>query len=168
MDSTTRQDTLEKVSIDLLSIPPLIFRQIRRKVIKTTLGELKGGITMHQFEIISLLEREGELHIAEIGDRLHIARAQMTQLIDKLVQLRLVERRTDLADRRTTIVNLSDYGRDVWKEHKAGGIHAVKETVAQFPDEDLQALSDTLGKLQDILSRLPQARPEAVEAKHER
>jgi DNA-binding MarR family transcriptional regulator len=154
MDSKARQDTLEKVSIDLLSIPPLIFRQIRRKVIKTTLSDLKGGITLHQLEIIRLLENEGSLHIAEIGDRLHIARAQMTKLIDKLVRLRLVERQTDMTDRRTTIVTLSAYGRAAWKEHKAGVIHAVRETVAQLPDEDLQALSNTLGRLQEILSRL--------------
>jgi len=154
MDLKARQDTLEKVSIDLLSIPPLIFRQIRRKVIKTTFADLKGGITLHQFEIIRLLEQEGELHIAEIGDRLHIARAQMTQLIDRLVRLSLVERQTDLTDRRTTIVTLSRYGRAVWKEHKAGVMHAVQEAVSQLPDEDLRTLSDTLEKLQDILSRL--------------
>jgi len=98
MDLKARQDTLEKVSIDLLSIPPLIFRQIRRKVIKTTFADLKGGITLHQFEIIRLLEQEGELHIAEIGDRLHIARAQMTQLIDRLV--RLAGGKTDRLDRQ--------------------------------------------------------------------
>ncbi|MFU8795670.1 MAG: MarR family winged helix-turn-helix transcriptional regulator [Dehalococcoidia bacterium] len=154
MDSKARQDTLEKVSIDLLSIPPLIFRQIRRKVIKTTLSDLKGGITLHQFEIIRLLENEGNLHIAEIGDRLHIARAQMTQLIDKLARLRLVERHADMTDRRTTIVTLSGHGKSVWKEHKASVMHAVQETVSQLPDEDLRSLSDTLEKLQEILSRL--------------
>lgn len=154
MDLKARQDTLEKVSIDLLSIPPLISRQIRRKVIKTTFGDLKGGITLHQFEIIRLLEQEGSLHIAEIGDRLHIARAQMTQLIDRLVRLKLVERQTDLTDRRTTIVTLSRYGRAVWREHKSGVMRAVQEAVSQLPDEDLRTLSDTLEKLQDILSRL--------------
>ncbi len=154
MDSKARRDTLAKVSIDLLSIPPLIFRQIRRKVIKTTFGDLKGGVTLHQFEIIRLLENEGGLHIAEIGDRLHIARAQMTHLIDKLVQLKLVERQSDLTDRRTTIITLSSYGRAVWKEHKASVMHAVQETMAQLQDEDLRALSDTLEKLQEILSRL--------------
>lgn len=154
MDLKARQATLEKVSIDLLSIPPLISRQIRRKVTKTTFGDLKGGITLHQFEIIRLLEQEGSLHIAEIGDGLHIARAQMTQLIDRLVRLKLVERETDLTDRRTTTVTLSSYGRAVWKEHKSGVMHAVQEAVSQLPDDDLRTLSDTLEKLQDILSRL--------------
>ncbi|MBE0431101.1 MAG: MarR family transcriptional regulator, partial [Dehalococcoidia bacterium] len=82
---TARKDILEQTAIDLLSIPPLVFRQIRRKLIKTTLAGLDAGITLHHVEIIRLLEKEGELHVAEIGDRLQIARAQMTALVDKLV-----------------------------------------------------------------------------------
>lgn len=149
-----REGILERVAIDLLSIPPLIFRQIRRKLIKTTLADIDAGITPHHFEIIRLLEKEGKLHVAEIGDRLQIARAQMTALIDKLVYLKLVERRTDVADRRTAIITLSTYGKEVWKEHRASIMDAIQETMGQLSDEDLKDLSDTLRKLQDILSKL--------------
>ena len=151
---TVRQDSLEKATTDLLSIPPLIFRKIRRKLIKTTLADVDAGITLHHFEIIRFLEKEGELHVTEIGDRLHIARAQMTQLIDKLVCLKLVARRTDVADRRTAIITLSDYGKAVLKEHKTSMMNAVRETMGQLSDQDLRDLSDTLRKLQDVLSKL--------------
>jgi len=151
---TARQDILERAATDLLSIPPLIFRQIRRKLIKTTLVDVDAGITPHHFEIIRLLDKEGELHAAEIGDRLQIARAQMTQLIDRLVCLKLVERRTDEADRRISLITLSDYGKAVLKEHKTSVMNAVRETMGQLSDQDLRDLSDTLKRLQDILSKL--------------
>ena len=149
-----RRDILERVAIDLLSIPPLIFRQIRRNLIKTTLAGIDAGITPHHFEIIRLLEKEGKLHVAEIGDRLQIARAQMTKLIDKLVDLKLVERRTDVADRRTATITLSTHGKAVLEEHKTSIMNAIRETMKQLSDEDLKDLSDTLRKLQDTLSRL--------------
>ena len=149
-----RKDILERVAIDLLSIPPLIFRQIRRNLIKTTLAGIDAGITPHHFEIIRLLEKEGKLHVAEIGDRLQIARAQMTKLIDKLVDLKLVERRTDVADRRTATITLSTHGKAVLEEHKTSIMNAIRETMKQLSDEDLKDLSDTLRKLQDTLSKL--------------
>ena len=149
-----REDILEKAAIDLSSIPPLIFREIRRKLIKTTLADVDAGITPHHFEIIRLLDKEGKLHVAEIGDRLHIARAQMTKLIDKLVYLKFVERQTDVADRRTTTIVLSTYGKAVLREHKTSVMNAIRESMGQLSDEDLRDLSDTLRRLQDILSKL--------------
>jgi DNA-binding MarR family transcriptional regulator len=149
-----REDILEKVATDLLSITPLIFREIRRKLIKTTLADIDAGITPHHFEIIRLLEKEGKLHVAEIGDRLQIARAQMTKLIDKLVDLKLVERQTDVADRRIAIITLSTHGKAVLEEHKTSIMNAIRETMGQLSVEDLKDLSDTLRKLQDTLSKL--------------
>ena len=149
-----RDDILERAATDLLSIPPLIFRKVRTKLVKTTLADVDAGITPHHFEIIRLLDREGKLHVAEIGDRLHIARAQMTKLIDKLVYLKFVERQTDVADRRTTTIVLSTYGKAVLREHKTSVMNAIRESMGQLSDEDLRDLSDTLRRLQDILSKL--------------
>lgn len=147
-------DILERAATDLLSIPPLIFRKVRTKLVKTTLADVDAGITPHHFEIIRLLDKEGKLHVAEIGDRLHIARAQMTRLIDKLVYLKFVERQTDVADRRTTTIVLSTYGQAVLREHKTSVMNAIRESMGQLSDEDLRDLSDTLRRLQDILSKL--------------
>jgi len=128
-----REDILEKVTTDLLSIPPLIFREIRRKLIKTTLTDIDAGITPHHFE--------------------------MTKLIDKLVDLELVERQTDVADRRTSIITLSPRGKAVLEEHRASLMNAIRETMGQLSDQDLKDLSDTLRRLQDILSKLHQGTP---------
>ncbi|MFC1902424.1 MarR family winged helix-turn-helix transcriptional regulator, partial [Chloroflexota bacterium] len=142
------------VAVDLLSISPLIFRGVRRKLLKTTLADIHLSITPLHFEIISLLEAEGTLHVAEIGERLQIARAQMTQLLDKLVDLHIVTREMDTADRRTLNITLTGQGRDMFAEHKNSITSAVRETMSRLTDEDLDDLSDSLRKLRDILSKL--------------
>jgi len=149
-----RSDILEKVTVDLLSILPLIFRGIRRKLIKTTLADIDVSITPHHFEIIRLLKGEGTLHVAEIGERLQIAKAQMTQLIDKLVDLNMVERKMDIADRRTINITLTGHGRLVLEEHRNRFMNVMQEAMSSLTNEELADLSDSLRKIRDILSKL--------------
>ena len=149
-----QRDNLEKVALDLLSIPPLIFRGIRKKVIKSALADINVDITPLHFEIMTLLEEAGTLHVAEIGERLQIARAQMTHLIDKLVDLNIVERKMDIADRRIINITLTDRGRVFLKEHKNRIVRTTIETMCQLTDEELKDLANTLRKLRDILSKL--------------
>jgi MarR family transcriptional regulator, 2-MHQ and catechol-resistance regulon repressor len=145
---------LEEVAVDLLSIPPLIFRGVRRKLIKTVLANFDVDITPLHFEIIALLQETGTLHVAEIGEKLQIAKAQMTHLIDKLVDLNIVERKMDVADRRITNISLTDQGSVFFQEHKKRLISTTMETMSCLTDEELEDLSNMLRKLRDILSRL--------------
>ena len=154
MDSTARGEILERVATDLLSIPPLIFREIRRKLVKTALADIDVDITPLHFEILRLLEKEGKLHVAEIGEKLHVAKAQMTRLIDKLANLNLVERRADTVDRRTINITLSGQGRAFLAEHKDRLVHTAMETMSRLTDEELEDLANTLKKLGDMLSKL--------------
>jgi DNA-binding MarR family transcriptional regulator len=149
-----RSDILEGVAVDLLSIPPLIFRGIQRKLIKTTLADIDVNITPHHFEIMILLKEEGTLHVAEIGERLQIAKAQMTQLIDRLVNFNMVERKMDIADRRTINITLTEQGRRFLEERRNNIMSAIRETLSRLTDEELEDLSDSLRKLRDILSKL--------------
>ena len=78
----------------------------------------------------------------------------MTQLVDKLVDMNIVERETDRADRRTYNITLTESGRNIFKEHKDKIMTAVRETMSSLTDEELEDLSNTLRKLRDILSKL--------------
>jgi len=149
-----REDILEKVAVDLLSIPPLIFREIRKKLIKTAFANIDVDITPLHFEIMALLKEAGTLHVAEIGERLQIARAQMTHLIDKLVDLDIVERKMDIADRRTINITLTGQGKVFLEEYKDRLTSAIIETMSRLTDEELEDLSNTLRKLRDILSKV--------------
>lgn len=149
-----QSDIRERIAIDLLTILPLIFRRIRRKLIKTTLADIDVNITPHHFEIMRLLGEEGTLHVAEIGERLQIAKAQMTKLIDKLADLNIVARKTDTADRRTTNITITGQGRTVLEERKNSIMSAIRETISRLSDKELEDLSTSLRTLQDIFSRL--------------
>jgi MarR family transcriptional regulator, 2-MHQ and catechol-resistance regulon repressor len=150
-----RSEIMGRVAADMLSVPPLIFRLLRSKLIKTTLAGVDGDIHLPHFEIMRVLREEGTLHVARIGERLHIAKAQMTHLIDKLVELDLVARQMDATDRRTVNIALTEGGLVLMEEHRANLVNAVREYMSALTDDELETLSISLRNLRDILAKAP-------------
>jgi DNA-binding MarR family transcriptional regulator len=143
-----------KVAVDLLSLPPLVFRIVRSKLINIALADIEIDIRFPHLEIMMVLKEEGTLHSAEIGKRLQIAKAQMTHLIDKLVELDLVERNIGADDRRTFNISLTDRGRRFMERHDSIAINAVGEYIADLEESELETLSTSLRNLRDILFKL--------------
>jgi len=148
------EDIICTIAFDMLSIPPLVFRIVRKKLINTTLADSDVDIKAPHFEILRLLIREGTLHVAQIGEKLAIAKAQMTHLIDHLVQLQFVEREIDTTDRRTINGALTDKGRNFVKEQDILVINAVREKMSHLDDRELEEFSSSLRNVRDILMKL--------------
>jgi DNA-binding MarR family transcriptional regulator len=147
-------EILGRVADDLLSVPPLIFRIIRRRLVMTTREETDVDIKLLHLEIMRVLRDEGTRHPVEIGEKLLVSKAQMTHLIDKLVDLGFVKREMDATDRRTINITLTEKGAKVMAEQDNLVINAMKENMSSLSDTELQALSDSLRNLRDILSKL--------------
>jgi len=143
-----------KVAVDLLSIPPLVFRIIRSKLVNVTLADTDIDVKLPHIEIMTVLKEENSLHPAEIGGKLQIAKAQMTHLVDKLVELGLVERSFSESDRRTINITLTDKGRSFLEKHEAIIFNAVGEYISNLNESELETLSTSLRNLRDILLKL--------------
>ena len=152
--SKMRNDVLDSVIKDMLSLPPLIRRSFHRKVFKTAFTLIKEGISPPHFEIMRTLKETGRLHIAEIGERLQIPKPQMTHLIDRLVSLGIVVRQADVADRRIINIALTDKGKKMIEKHDRSIRGSIKENLSCLTNEELHELSVSLRKLRDILSKL--------------
>lgn len=149
-----REDPQKKIALELLSLPPLIFRLIRRKMVITAGTDTPVDLKMPHFEIMRVLKEEGTLQPAKIGEKLIIAKAQMTYLIDRLVELGLVKRELGSEDRRTFDLTLTEKGHRLLEEQDNLVIHAVLENMSSLSDEELETLSSSLHKLRDILIKL--------------
>jgi MarR family transcriptional regulator, organic hydroperoxide resistance regulator len=145
------KDLLVSVAEDLLSIPPLIFRTTRKNFTEELIPNLDVNITPLQFEILFLLQKEKVLCVSEIGERLDIAKAQMTQLINKLAGLSLIERRANESDRRTVNIALSGQGSILIRDFERQARKAVLKTLSSLSEVELEQLSSSLKNLQDIL-----------------
>lgn len=149
-----RDQILETLADDLFSIPALVVRASRRKLLKTALTCVDESITPLHFGVMRALSEAETLHVTAIGERLHVPAPQMTRLVDRLVSAGLVERRPDPSDRRSVNLALTDKGRTLIREHGAAVRDSVKEASSCLTDEELQQLSVSLRSLRDIFSRL--------------
>lgn len=148
------KDILDSVAFDLFSTLPLVHRSISRKLIKTVVTSFKEDIAPPHFQIMKLLEEAGTLHVAEIGERLQIARPQMTHLIDRLVDLDIVERETNEEDRRMLNIRLKDKGKSIVKARDKQVINATREALSGLTDDELKQLSMSLNNIKEIFSKL--------------
>lgn len=145
---------LDKAAEELFSTLPLIHRSIRRKLIRAAQTEFHKDITPLHLEVMKLLQDCGTLHVAEIGEKLEIARPQMTHLIDKLVEMDFVERQTGTEDRRKLNITLKSQGKKTLARHERLIKEATREALAGLPEEALLEMTASLNKLQDIFSQL--------------
>jgi len=149
-----RGENLGKVAVDLLSVPSLVNRIIRRKLLMATLADTELDIKLLHFEIMRVLKTEGTMHPSKIGEKLIIAKAQMTHLIDKLVDMGFVKRETDSIDRRTFNITLTEKGLKVLDEQDNLVISAVSDVMTELSEKELESLSNSLRSLRDILFKL--------------
>lgn len=67
-------------------------------------------ITPSQSRALSVLMRQGTVRPSELAEHLHIAARSATEVVDDLQQRGLAGRHPDPADRRATLVALTDAG----------------------------------------------------------
>lgn len=68
------------------------------------------NITPPQFDALVILDRDGDLTIGELSNRLYLAYSTTTDLVDRLERAEFVVRERDLADRRVVRAKLQDKG----------------------------------------------------------
>ena len=94
------------------------------------------------------------MHPAKIGEKLLIAKAQMTHLIDKLVELDFVKRELDSVDRRTFNITMTEKGKRVLDEQDNLVFCAISDIMASLPETELESLSNALRSIRDTLFKL--------------
>ena len=68
-------------------------------------------VTPGQWRAINVLVEHGPVRLGDLAEKLHIAPRSTTEVVDELQRRGLVERHPDPADRRATLVALTDAGR---------------------------------------------------------
>jgi DNA-binding MarR family transcriptional regulator len=106
------------------------------------------GLTFPRYEALMLLyvSRQGSLPLGKMGVRLQVHRTSVTNLIDGLEKAGLAERVPHVHDRRTTLAQITDRGRQV-AEQATELLNADRFGTAPLKRAELEALSRTLGRL---------------------
>lgn len=100
-----------------------------------------------QLAVLTLLESEGAIVQARLGERLRIDKATMVGLLNDLEQQGLVERRPHAHDRRAFEIHLLDLGRQRIQAAEQVSIAAMKQFFGVLSEDEQQTLHSLLVRL---------------------
>lgn len=108
---------------------------------------LQLDLTMAQLKGLVLLAHDGPLTIGEMARALGIGRPAASILVDRLVELGLIERTEDPVDRRRTFARLTPKAEELVAQLRQGGRERMREWLGRLSDDDLAALVHALHAL---------------------
>ncbi|MDP9728195.1 MarR family winged helix-turn-helix transcriptional regulator [Alicyclobacillus tolerans] len=116
------------------------------------------GITPPQFDALVILNRDGELTIGDLSNRLYLAYSTTTDLVDRLERADFVVRMRDSEDRRVVRVQLKAHGAEL--------IERVLDARRAYLGSVLQAVSaEEKSRILEVLELLNRRMSEEVQFK---
>jgi DNA-binding MarR family transcriptional regulator len=125
------------------------------KTIRYASTELFGdeGITEPQLQALELLSEKGPLLMREISEAMFVTPANITGIIDRLEEKKLVKRTSRKEDRRASVIEITPEGKTlfekVWK--KKGDM--IQKSFGVFTRDEKITLNRLLEKFQKSLTK---------------
>jgi DNA-binding MarR family transcriptional regulator len=108
------------------------------------------GLSIPQFDVLSALDQRAGITQRELAQKLFVTKGNVSGLIDRLVEAKLVERRSVALDRRSHSLFLTREGKRVAAAGFAVQTTFVEATLGQLPPHDLETLHLLLGQWRDV------------------
>ena len=99
------------------------------------------GLSTPQIHALMYIFHAGECQVSDIGGLADVSNAAASQLVERLVQQGLVDRREDPKDRRNRLVTLSKNGKALFHESVMSNRYLM-EIMAVLTPEQRQAVHD--------------------------
>lgn len=115
---------------------------------------LEIDVTMPQAKLLYLLGASGELHMAELVQRLGVSLSTVSGLVDRIVDHGLATRREDPADRRQVLVGLTPAGTALIDRFRELNARQMRDLLDDLDDTELDHLRAALTALTRAASRM--------------
>lgn len=118
----------------------------------------KYNLSFSQMIILSRLYKWETVSVSEISSMLDISHSAVSQLLDKLVQSGLIERRDDENDRRKKNHIITGKGREMVSRSITARSLWIEDLLAGFTEEETEEMLPVLIKLTEKIRKLDPVR----------
>jgi DNA-binding MarR family transcriptional regulator len=124
------------------------------KVIKHyTLGLFsEEGLTEAQLQALGLLVRDGSMLMRKLSDSMLVTPANITGIVDRLEEKKLIRRTSSKGDRRATIIEITLEGKALYDRVAKKKATLVQKALATFTREEQRTLRNLLERFQREMS----------------
>jgi DNA-binding MarR family transcriptional regulator len=126
----------------LLLLMPRLVGRIKRTPVPERLRSL--SLTARHMSLLSYLLFDGPLAVNDLARRLEVAPTTVSLMVSELSRQGVVDRREDDADRRRTIVSISEQHRPAIEDWLAAGARAWRKALEPLTPAQRRLFIDTL------------------------
>ncbi len=116
--------------------------------------EKQFGLSIPEWRVIAVLGRYPGLSAVEVADRTLMDKVAVSRAVTKMIKNGRIDREFADADRRRSILNLSEEGRRVHNEIAPLALQFEQELLQNISDEDFETFNTILEQLLDKARQL--------------
>ncbi len=143
---------VERLAHRLLEVMP----RVRIKLTSLMNNALsRGHLNVPQYNALSELVLHGPLTMGQLTAALSVSTAAATNLVDRLVEMKLVERRRDDSDRRVVVVKARAKGRLTVEGVRRNVAEVIIGLLERLPLESGEQFVSTYEQINELAGDLP-------------
>lgn len=109
--------------------------------------EKRFGVSIPEWRVIAILGRYPGLSAVEVADRTLMDKVAVSRAVTKLIKNGRIDREFADADRRRSILNLSEEGRQVHNEIAELALEFERQLVEELSEQDYERFNEILEQL---------------------
>ena len=109
--------------------------------------EKRFGVSIPEWRVIAIVGRFPDLSAVEVAERTVMDKVAVSRAVSKLVKSGVIDRQFADADRRRSILNLSEKGRAVHDEIAPLALEMEADLLDDLDDQELAVLDRVIDKL---------------------
>ena len=137
----------------------VLLRRVQRIHLSTTTGDV--NLERSAYGIMCKLSDEGPQRLGALATAFGLDPSTITRQVQALEEIGLASRKTDPADRRASILDLTPNGREILDSTRARRRGRLQEALADWPETDRAEFGRLLGQFNASLDRLLEEAPSA-------
>jgi DNA-binding MarR family transcriptional regulator len=105
------------------------------------------GVTPTQMHALEILGTHTALRMKELAERMGVTTGTLTVLADRLEKAGMIRRKPHEADRRSILVELTEHGHALFREHDQLHAQLTRDLTAGLTDDERASLGTMLEKM---------------------
>lgn len=106
-----------------------------------------------QFFTLMMLYRKGPKTMTELASAIQVSKQQLTPLMDRILEQKLVERMPDPKDRRVIRIEISPAGKEAINTMMKHNLYTVAARLTVLPEEELVELDTMMVRVRELLEK---------------
>jgi DNA-binding MarR family transcriptional regulator len=115
---------------------------------------LHGELSFAQYQLLFCLAGDCELSTSQLATAADLAPATVTQMLDGLAAMGLVDRTRSERDRRVVTCALTDRGRELIAERRAHWEGRWRRTLSEFSTDEIATAAAVVDRLRTMFAEL--------------